>query len=57
MKEGAPVYQRKEKATADEKDSYFIVSHKNKYQYAQNMFFLVCMTQHMHRLTRTGWVA
>ena len=39
MKEGAPVYQRKEKATADEKDSYFIVSHKNNYQYAQNMFF------------------
>ena len=39
MKEGAPVYQRKEKATADEKDSYFIVSHKNKYQYAQNMIF------------------
>ena len=39
MKEGAPVYQRKEKATEDEKDSYFIVSHKNKYQYAQNMFF------------------
>ena len=39
MKEGAPVYQRKEKATADEKDSYFIVSHKNKYKYAQNMFF------------------
>ena len=39
MKEGEPVYQRKEKATADEKDSYFIVSHKNKYQYAQNMFF------------------
>ena len=39
MKEGAPVYQRKEKATADEKDSYFIVSHKNKYLYAQNMFF------------------
>ena len=39
MQEGAPVYQRKEKTTADEKDSYFIVSHKNKYQYAQNMFF------------------
>ena len=39
MKEGAPVYQRKEKATADEKDSYFVVSHKNKYKYAQNMFF------------------
>ncbi len=39
MKEGAPVYQRKEKASKDEKDSYFIVSHKNKYQYAQNMLF------------------
>ena len=39
MKEGAPVYQRKEKASADEKDSYFVVSHKNKYVYAQNMLF------------------
>ena len=39
MKEGAPVYQRKEKASKDEKDSYFIVSHKNKYVYAQNMLF------------------
>ena len=39
MQEGAPVYQRKEKASADEKDSYFVVSHKNKYIYAQNMLF------------------
>ncbi len=39
MSEGAPVYQRKEKASADEKDSYFVVSHKNKYKYAQNMLF------------------
>ncbi|MFA4046792.1 DUF2723 domain-containing protein [Prevotella sp. PCHR] len=39
MKEGAPVYQRKEKASTDEKDSYFIVRHKNKYVYAQNMLF------------------
>ena len=39
MKEGAPVYQRKEKVSADEKDSYFVVSHKNKYIYAQNMLF------------------
>ena len=39
MTEGAPVYQRKEKASKDEKDSYFVVSHKNKYKYAQNMFF------------------
>ena len=39
MTEGAPVYQQKEKATADEKDSYFIVRHKNNYEYAQNMLF------------------
>ena len=39
MKEGAPIYQRKEKASKDEKDSYFVVSHKNKYVYAQNMLF------------------
>ena len=39
MKEGAPVYSRKEKASKNEKDSYFVVTHKNKYVYAQNMFF------------------
>ncbi len=39
MNEGAPIYSRKEKASKDEKDSYFIVSHKNKYVYAQNMLF------------------
>ena len=39
MTEGAPIWQRKEKASKDEKDSYFIVSHKNRYEYAQNMFF------------------
>ena len=37
--EGAPVYQRKEKASADEKDSYEIVRHKSEYKYAQNMIF------------------
>ncbi|MCR5131166.1 MAG: DUF2723 domain-containing protein [Prevotella sp.] len=37
--EGAPIYSRKEKATPDEKDSYFVVSHKNTYKYAQNMVF------------------
>src|SRR5574344_1906779 len=37
--EGAPVYQRKEKASPDEKDSYFIVRHKDEYVYAQNMLF------------------
>ena len=39
MKKGAPIYSRKEKASPDEKDSYFVVSHKNKYIYAQNMLF------------------
>ena len=37
--EGAPVYQRKEKESADEKDSYEIVRHKTEYRYAQNMLF------------------
>ena len=39
MDEGAPVYSRKEKASKNEKDSYFVVTHKNKYVYAQNMLF------------------
>ena len=39
MVEGAPIYQRKEKASADEKDSYFIVSRKRDYKYAQNILF------------------
>ena len=39
MTKGAPVYQRKEKASKDEKDSYFIVRTKDNYAYAQNMLF------------------
>jgi hypothetical protein len=39
MSKGKPVYQRKEKATADEKDSYFVVRTKDEYKYAQNMLF------------------
>ena len=39
VKEGAPIYSRVEKKSADEKDRYFVVSHKNKYVYAQNMLF------------------
>ena len=38
-KEGAAIWQRKEKASEDEKDSYFVVSHKDKIIYAQNMLF------------------
>ena len=39
IKEGAPIYSRVEKKSADEPDRYFVVSHKNKYIYAQNMLF------------------
>ena len=39
MSTGKPVWQRKEKASADEKDSYFIVRTKDEYKYAQNMLF------------------
>ena len=39
MSTGKPVYQRKEKASSDEKDSYFVVRTKDEYKYAQNMLF------------------
>ena len=39
MSTGKPVWQRKEKASADEKDSYFVVRTKDEYVYAQNMLF------------------
>ena len=39
VEEGAPIYSRVEKKSADERDRYFVVSHKNKYIYAQNMLF------------------
>ena len=38
-KEGKPIYNRKEKESKDEKDSYVVVGHNNKYVYAQNMLF------------------
>jgi len=37
--EGAPVYQRKEKKTADEPDRYELVRYNLDYKYGQNMFF------------------
>ena len=39
MSKGKPVWQRKEKASENEKDSYFIVRTKDEYRYAQNMLF------------------
>lgn len=39
MESGAPIYEKKEKASPNEPDSYFIPTHKDKYIYAENMFF------------------
>ena len=39
MTTGDPVWQRKEKASPDEKDEYFVVRTKDEYKYAQNMLF------------------
>ena len=53
--EGAPVYQRKEKASADEKDSYEVVRHKQEYKYAQNMLF-PRMYSEMHTQAYEDWL-
>ncbi len=39
FKEGAPIYERKEKASPDEPDSYFKVRNKSTQVFQQNMFF------------------
>ena len=39
IKEGAPIYERREKADANEPDEYFVADHKMELVYAQNMFF------------------
>ena len=39
MSVGKPVWQRKEKASDNERDSYFVVRTKDEYAYAQNMLF------------------
>ncbi|MBP3842777.1 MAG: DUF2723 domain-containing protein [Prevotella sp.] len=39
MTTGKPVWQRREKASEEEKDSYFVVRTKDEYVYAQNMLF------------------
>lgn len=39
FEDGAPIYQPKEKETADEKDSYFLVRHDRTQVFEQNMFF------------------
>src|SRR5574344_1003367 len=39
VEEGAPIYQRKEKSSKDEKYSYEVVRNRTEYKYAQNMLF------------------
>ena len=39
IEEGAPVYERREKANANDPDEYYIADHKMSLVYAQNMFF------------------
>ena len=52
---GAPVWQRKEKASADEKDQYFVVRTKDEYKYAQNMLF-PRMYSSAHRQAYESWM-
>ncbi len=55
MTKGDPVWQRKEKASADEKDEYFVVRTKDEYKYAQNMLF-PRMYSSAHRSAYESWM-
>ena len=55
MSTGAPVWQRKEKASPDEKDEYFVVRTKDEYKYAQNMLF-PRMYSSSHRGAYESWM-
>ena len=55
MTQGDPVWQRKEKASPDEKDEYFVVRTKDEYKYAQNMLF-PRMYSSSHRGAYESWM-
>ena len=55
MEKGDPVWQRKEKASSDEKDEYFVVRTKDEYKYAQNMLF-PRMYSASHRDAYESWM-
>ena len=55
MTTGDPVWQRKEKASPDEKDEYFVVRTKDEYKYAQNMLF-PRMYSSAHRADYESWM-
>ena len=55
VKKGAPVYQRKEKASENEKD--FVVRTNDEYEYAQNMFFPRMYSDNdQHRNAYESWM-
>ena len=55
MTKGDPVWERKEKASPDEKDQYFVVRTKDEYKYAQNMLF-PRMYSSSHRTAYESWM-
>jgi phage shock protein PspC (stress-responsive transcriptional regulator) len=55
MTHGDPIWQRKEKASPDEKDEYFVVRTKDEYIYAQNMLF-PRMYSSAHRDAYESWM-
>ena len=55
MTTGDPVWQRKEKASPDEKDEYFVLRTKDEYKYAQNMLF-PRMYSSAHRAQYESWM-
>ena len=54
-KQGAPVYQRKEKANPDEPDRYEIQRYDIEYVYAQNMLFPRMYSEH-HANAYESWI-
>ena len=54
-KQGAPVYQRKEKANPDEPDRYEIQRYDMEYVYAQNMLFPRMYSEH-HANAYESWM-
>ncbi|MGI6222525.1 MAG: protein O-mannosyl-transferase family [Prevotella sp.] len=53
--DGAPIYNRTEKRSADEKDSYYVSAHNSQVKYEQNMLF-PRMWSSQHASLYPGWV-
>ena len=57
FKQGAPIYEPKEKESADEKDSYYLVRRQATQVFQQNMFFPECGTRDTPICMSRGWEA